>query len=67
MNIINWFINNWVEISAAVSGIVVAARIIVKLTPTPKDDNALAFVVNVLKQVGLTSDTLSKKPTPPQD
>lgn len=67
MNIVNWVMNNWVEISAAVSGIVVAARIVVKLTPTPKDDNALAFVIGLLKHVGLTSDTIVKKPLNPQD
>jgi hypothetical protein len=31
----------------------IAARIIVKLTPTPKDDTALAKVVDVLKALGL--------------
>ena len=35
MNIWNWITSNWQEIVAAVGGIVLAARIIVKLTPTP--------------------------------
>ncbi len=67
MNIINWLVNNWVEIAAAFAAITQGARLIVKLTPTPKDDAALAKVVAVLKHVGLTSDTLAKKPVQPAD
>ena len=53
MNIWNWITSNWTEIVAAVGGIVLAARIIVKLTPTPKDDSFLEKVINFLKGVGL--------------
>lgn len=62
MNIVNWCIEHWVEIAAAFAGLTQAARLIVKLTPTPKDDSALDFVVGLLKQIGLTSDTLTNKP-----
>lgn len=61
MSIINWFIAHWVEVSAALSGVVVAARIIVKLTPTPADDSILETIIGFLKHVGLTSDTIAKK------
>jgi hypothetical protein len=53
MNIWNWITSNWTEIVAALGGIVLAARIIVKLTPTPADDSALEKVVNFLKTLGL--------------
>lgn len=53
MNIWNWVTQNWTEIVAAVGGIVLAARIIVKLTPTPADDTILEKIVNFLKGVGL--------------
>jgi hypothetical protein len=53
MNIWNWITANWAEIVAALGGIVLAARIIVKLTPTPADDSALEKVVNFLKTLGL--------------
>ena len=53
MNIWNWLTSNWTEIVAAVGGIVLAARIIVKLTPTPADDSFLEKVINFLKGVGL--------------
>lgn len=64
MNIINWIANHWVEISAAVSGIVVAARIVVKLTPTPTDDTILDKLVTILSHIGLTSDTIDPRPLP---
>lgn len=50
---IAWLAEHWVEIVAALASIVGAARIIVKLTPTPKDDAVLAKILNVLKHVGL--------------
>ena len=53
MNIWNWITSNWTEVVAAVGGIVLAARIIVKLTPTPADDSILEKVVAFLKTVGL--------------
>ena len=61
MNIVNWITSHWVELSAAATTIVFGARIIVKLTPTPKDDSVLDGIVKLLKQVGLTSDTIEKK------
>ena len=53
MQIWNWITANWTEIVAAVGGVVLAARIIVKLTPTPADDSFLEKVINFLKGVGL--------------
>jgi hypothetical protein len=53
MNIWNWITSNWTEVVAAAGGIVLAARIIVKLTPTPADDSILEKVVAFLKTVGL--------------
>lgn len=53
MNAWNWITSNWTEIVAAVGAIVIAARVVVKLTPTPKDDSVLEKIVNLLKSVGL--------------
>lgn len=53
MNIINWVQQNWTELVAAVGGIVILARVVVRLTPTPADDSALEKVLNFLKAVGL--------------
>ena len=38
---------------ALVGGIVTVARVVVKMTPTPKDDAALAVVVKVLNSLAL--------------
>ena len=51
--IIQWVVANKVAIIAAVGGIVIAARVIVKLTPTPRDDSILEKIVNILKTIGL--------------
>jgi hypothetical protein len=45
-----WKISQYGGVIAAV---VFVARIIVKLTPTPKDDTWLQTVVDILKHVGL--------------
>lgn len=44
---------HWDEIALAVTSVVTAASIIVKLTPTPKDDAILARVVKILEIVSL--------------
>jgi hypothetical protein len=49
----DWISEHWQELVAAVGGLVIAARVMVKLTPTPADDRWLAKVVKVLKHVGL--------------
>ena len=53
MQIWNWITSNWTEIVAAVGAVVIAARVIVKLTPTPADDTVLEKIVNFLKTLGL--------------
>ena len=53
-DIIIYVTAHWQEIVAALGGIVIAARVIVKLTPTPKDDSVLEGVVEFLKHIGLT-------------
>ena len=53
MQIWNWLTSNWTDIVAAVGAVVIAARVVVKLTPTPADDSALEKVVNFLKTLGL--------------
>lgn len=52
---------NWQEIVAGLGGIVIAARVIVLLTPTPKDDAVFAKVVGFLKKLGLVIPDAPKK------
>jgi len=49
LEVIKWFQANWVQIAQAIAAIVGAASIIVKLTPTLKDDNIL---LNIIKFIG---------------
>ena len=49
MEIINWFVENWDDVIAIYLGIIGVASIIVKLTPTLKDDTILK---NIIKFVG---------------
>ena len=60
MNLISYITSHWVEIGAAIGLIMGAARIVVKLTPTPKDDTILEKVIDFLKHVGL--NVSDKKP-----
>jgi len=47
--IVNWFQTNWLQIAQAMAAIIGTASIIVKLTPTLKDDTIL---LKVIKFVG---------------
>jgi hypothetical protein len=49
MNIITWLQTNWLQIAQAIAAIIGAASIIVKLTPTLKDDT---FLLKVIKFLG---------------
>lgn len=53
---ISYVVNHAEDIVAIIGGIVVTARIIVKLTPTPKDDSVLEKIVGILKHLGLHID-----------
>jgi hypothetical protein len=48
-----WLTSHYQDIVTAVVSVVIAARVIVKLTPTPKDDSVLDSVVTFLKHLGL--------------
>lgn len=54
MQIIQWFQTNWQDIIAIYTGLVAVASIIVKLTPTLRDDDWLLAVIKfVSKYVAL--------------
>jgi len=50
---IDWITNNWQTLTAGAGAVIILARILVKLTPTPADDTILAKVVDALKAIGL--------------
>lgn len=49
----DWIMQHWKDILAIVGGIVTTASIIVKLTPTQKDDTILAKIIKILSALGL--------------
>ena len=48
-----WLQANWQTLLLIITSAISLASVIVKLTPTPKDDAALAKVINFLKVIGL--------------
>lgn len=48
-----WIQANWKDVLAIIGGVVTTASIIVKLTPTQKDDAFLAKVIKVLAALSL--------------
>lgn len=53
-----WFQTNWLQIAQAIAAIIGAASIIVKLTPTLKDDTILLKIVKFLgKYIALNVNT----------
>lgn len=51
-----WLTQNWQTLTAGIGAVVMLARVIVKITPTPRDDSILAKIVDVLKSIGLKLD-----------
>lgn len=60
LNLGAWVRNHWVELGVAAGYAVATARLIVKLTPSPADDTALAAVMAVLKHLGLQLPSAAK-------
>jgi hypothetical protein len=52
-NIISFVTANFASIVAIAGAVVMLARVIVKITPSPADDSILEKVVSVLKTLGL--------------
>lgn len=48
-----WITTHWKDILAIIGGVVTTASIIVKLTPTQKDDNVLAKIIKILAALSL--------------
>lgn len=48
-----WIVQHWKDILAIIGGVVTVASLIVKLTPTQKDDNVLAKIIKFLAAIGI--------------
>jgi len=61
--IITWIQANWVNVAAIYSGIVTVASIIVKMTPTLKDDDALLAIIKwIAKYLALNTNAPEERP-----
>lgn len=63
----DWIMEHWVEIGAGFGLIMGLARIVVKITPTPKDDKVLEGLVKLLKTLALHVDDLGPKDSRSED
>ncbi len=59
--IISFIQNHWDELLAIIGGVVSIASIIVKLTPTTKDDNVLNTIINFLAKLSIVNTSLDQK------
>lgn len=57
----NWIVQNWAYILSALFGVIVVASIIVKLTPTTKDDSVLGKIIGVIDHLSLAKTANDKK------
>ena len=55
MSVFGWLKTNWESVLAIIGGLVSVATVIVKLTPTQKDDNFLSSIINFLSIFSLVN------------
>lgn len=55
MEIISWIQANWSNILEVIGAVVTCATVIVKITPTQKDDNALSAIIRFLSIFSLVN------------
>ncbi len=48
-----WIVQHWKDILAIIGGVITVASLIVKLTPTQKDDTILAKIIKFLAAIGI--------------
>ncbi len=64
-----WIVQHWKDVLAVIGGVVTVASLIVKLTPTQKDDNVLAKIIKFLAAIGIFNpdgSMLGKAPEAPK-
>ena len=59
--IINFFQNHYSDILAIIGGVVSIATIIVKITPSSKDDEVLNKIINILAKLSIVNTKEDQK------
>jgi len=57
----NWIVANWPYILSGIFGLIVVASIIVKLTPTTKDDSILGKIIAFIDHFSIAKTANDKK------
>ena len=60
----NFVMENWDRLVLIVTGVVTTASIIVKMTPTPKDDKVLAKIIKFLNFLAINTKGNGFEPAP---
>jgi hypothetical protein len=63
MDIVNWIISHWTDIAGVIASVIGTASIIVRLTPTLKDDNILLPIIKFIgKYIALNVNAPTERP-----
>ena len=62
MEIVNWLASNWKDLAEVIAMVIGIASVIVRLTPTLKDDNILLPIVKFLGKYIALNVEISKRP-----
>lgn len=46
----NWLVTNWPYIGCGILGLIIVATVVVKLTPSTKDDTVVGKIINFLSK-----------------
>ena len=57
----NWIVENWSYVLSALFGVIVAASIIVKLTPSTKDNDFMSKLIGILDKLSIAKTDNDKK------
>jgi len=61
MNIINWIVTNWAYILSGFCGLIIVASVIVKLTPSTKDDGVVEKIIDFLDHFSIVKTARDKQ------
>jgi hypothetical protein len=64
METVNWVKDNWAQIAQAIAAVIGLASIIVKLTPTLKDDTALLKIIKFVGKYIALNKTVNDEDRP---
>lgn len=64
MELVNWIIANWTEVAQGIAAFIGFASIVVKITPTLKDDNFILPVIKFISKYVALNKTVTDENRP---